>query len=55
MYLQLPVCHTRSRQSLGWDRVCEAMKAPVGLLSGSAVCDRHAQQEHFENSQELEK
>ena len=31
-------------QGLGWDRVCEAqrsaaMKAPVGLLSGSAVCD----------------
>ncbi|RGC39130.1 hypothetical protein DW816_05845 [Faecalibacterium prausnitzii] len=64
MYLQLPVCRTRSRQGLGWDRVCEAMKAPVGLLSGSAVCDSRwrgvaptstPQQEHFGNSQELEK
>ena len=45
-------------------RVCEAMKAPVGLLSGSAVCDSRwrgvaptstPQQEHFGNSQELEK
>ena len=27
-------------QGLGWDRVCAAqLKAPVGLLSGSAVCD----------------
>ena len=42
----------------------EAMKAPVGLLSGSAVCDSRwrgvaptstPQQEHFGNSQELEK
>ena len=42
----------------------EAMKAPVGLLSGSAVCDSRwrgvaptsaSQQEHFGNSQELEK
>ena len=41
-----------------------AMKAPVGLLSGSAVCDSRwrgiaptstPQQEHFGNSQELEK
>ncbi len=41
-----------------------AMKAPVGLLSGSAVCDSRwrgvaptsmLQQEHFGNSQELEK
>ena len=37
--LLIPVYRTRSRQGLGWDRVCEAMKAPVGLLSGSAVCD----------------
>jgi len=27
MYLQLPVCHTRSRQGLGWDRVCEAQRS----------------------------
>ena len=42
----------------------EAMKAPVGLLSGSAVCDSRwrgvaptsmLQQEHLGNSQELEK
>ena len=42
----------------------EAMKAPVGLLSGSAVCDSRwrgvaptgtSQQEHFGNSQGLEK
>ena len=42
----------------------EAMKAPVGLLSGSAVCDSRwrgvaptsaPQQKHFGNSQELEK
>ena len=42
----------------------EAMKAPVGLLSGSAVCDSRwrgvaptstPQQEHFGNSQALEK
>ena len=41
-----------------------AMKAPVGLLSGSAVCDSRwrgvaptgtSQQEHFGNSQEFEK
>ncbi len=41
-----------------------AMKAPVGLLSGSAVCDSRwrgaaptstPQQEHFGNLQELEK
>jgi len=40
------------------------MKAPVGLLSGSAVCDSRwrgvaptsmLQQEHLGNSQELEK
>jgi hypothetical protein len=45
-------------------RVCEAMRAPVGLLSGSAVCDSRwrgvaptsmLQQEHLGNSQELEK
>ena len=45
-------------------RVCEAMNAPVGLLSGSAVCDSRwrgvaptsaPQQKHFGNSQELEK
>ena len=42
----------------------EALKAPVELLSGSAVCDSRwrgvaptsmLQQEHFGNSQELEK
>ena len=45
-------------------RVCEAMKAPVELLSDRTVCDSRwrgvaptstPQQEHFGNSQELEK
>ena len=67
MYLQLPVCHTRSRQGLGWDRVCEAQRSnesPSGAFKRQrglrqqmeGRCpDKHAQQEHFGNSQELEK
>ena len=67
MYLQLPVCHTRSGRVWGgtaFAKRSEAMKAPVGLfkrqrglrqqMEGIAPTST-PQQEHFGNSQALEK
>ena len=65
--LKIPVYRTRSRQGLGWDRVCEAQRSnesPSGAFKRQCGLrqqmegrcpDKHAQQEHFGNAQELEK
>ena len=65
--LKIPVYRTHSRQGLGWDRVCEAQRSnesPSGAFKRQCGLrqqmegrcpDKHTQQEHFGNSQELEK